>query len=219
MPRSRDAKEWRPDSFGQEMIDKMTNLILVTERCAAELRSFDFPSIKRLWAQVLADFQGDPVKYPSSMPNDNDVEGRKQFRMKCEAICFPPKSELPRSPEDIIMMYFAAHAGLQSITSQDLSTHPYGGEIDYRAGLQVLKELKGQAAYDAAVEFDNNLREKPLDLVHETFSCRDNGKTVEYTVVDCMTTMVSGDEYLVLQSREGQKKQVTMQEFYEMRVD
>ncbi len=100
MPRSSDAKEWRPDALGQEMIDRMANFIIVAERCAAQLRSFNFPSIERLWAQVQADFQGDPVKYPAVMADHDDVESRKQFQMKCEAICFPPKSRPPRSPEE-----------------------------------------------------------------------------------------------------------------------
>ncbi len=84
-----------------------------------------------------------------------------------------------------------------------------------------LRALEGQAGYDVAVEFDDNLHDKLIDLLHETIRCRDKttGKTVEYTVVDCVTSMVSGDEYFVLQSREGQKKQVTAQEFYEMRID
>jgi len=34
-------------------------------------------------------------------------------------------------------MMFAAYAGLQCTMSQDLAMHPYAGEIDYRANLQV----------------------------------------------------------------------------------
>ena len=82
------------------MIDRMAKFIIVAEHCAAQLRSFNFPSIERLWAQVQGDFQGDPVKCPAVMADYNDVESRKQFQMKCEAICFPPKSRPPRSPKE-----------------------------------------------------------------------------------------------------------------------
>ena len=130
-------------------------------------------------------------------------------------------------------MTFAAHAGLQSLTSQDIVDHPYRGEIDYRARLQmcvvfnsfffehsfILRSEQGQAGYDAAVEFDNNLRDKPFDLLHETIHCHDKtlGKIVECTVVDCGTSVLSGD-YFVLQDGQGRKKQVTADELHEMRV-
>jgi hypothetical protein len=83
-----------------------------------------------------------------------------------------------------------------------------------------IKVLEGQAAYDRAVEFDNNLRDTPFDLLHETVNCRDKttGEIVEYTVVDYITSALSG-EYFVLEDGEGQTKQVTVQEFYEMRTD
>jgi hypothetical protein len=35
-----------------------------------------------------------------------------------------------------IRVTFAANAGIQSITSQDLVGHPYAGEIEYRANIQ-----------------------------------------------------------------------------------
>jgi hypothetical protein len=34
-------------------------------------------------------------------------------------------------------MIFAAQAGMQSLMAEDLFMHPYHGEIDYRANLQV----------------------------------------------------------------------------------
>jgi len=55
---------------------------------------------------------------------------------------------------------FAAYAGLQGISSQYLSTHPYGGEINYRANLEALRELKGQAGYDAAIKYETNAPNK-----------------------------------------------------------
>ena len=100
MPRSEDAKQWKPDTFGQDMIERITNYVIVAEQCAEHLRSFDFPDIKQLWAQVQTDFLADPVKYPSVMAEINDLEGRQKFQLKCRAICFPPNSELPRSPTE-----------------------------------------------------------------------------------------------------------------------
>jgi hypothetical protein len=60
MPRPNHAKQWIPDAYGQEMIDKITKYVLVTEKCAAHLRSIDFADVQRLWAQVLAEFHDDP---------------------------------------------------------------------------------------------------------------------------------------------------------------
>ena len=100
MPRSNDAKKWQPDPSSQDLIDKMAKFLIVAERAAEHLRTLNFLSTKELWVQVQADFQGDPVKYPTVMVPQHDIEGRKQFQMKCEAICFPPESELPCCPEE-----------------------------------------------------------------------------------------------------------------------
>jgi hypothetical protein len=92
MPRSKKAQQWQPDAFEQDMIDRIANYIVVAERCAAHLRSFDFPSVEGLWAQVQADFQANTAKFPSVMAEHNDAKGRKQFQLRCQAIRFPPKS-------------------------------------------------------------------------------------------------------------------------------
>jgi len=78
----------------------MTKFTLVVERSAAHLHSFNFPFIKELWPKVQADFLDDSVKYPTVMAYDHDIVGRKQFKMKCETICFPPESKPPCSPEE-----------------------------------------------------------------------------------------------------------------------
>jgi len=80
-----------------------------------------------------------------------------------------------------------------------------------------MKEVAGQAGYDAAVKFDDNLHEEPLDLLYQTFNCKNKilNTVVEYTVVDYARSVVSGDEYFVIQDMEGQKKQVTKQELSE----
>jgi hypothetical protein len=66
------------------------------------------------------------------------------------------------------------------------------------------KELGNQKAYNAAVQFDHNMCDKPIDLLHETIHCQDgpSGHITEYTVVDCGTSVVSGD-YFVLQDVQG----------------
>jgi len=100
--------------------------------------------------------------------------------------------------------------------------HPYGGEMDYRASLQVLK-LNGQAGYDAAVEFDRNASNKPanklFDLVFETIECRDKltGGIKKYTVIDHGTSVLKGD-YYVLRDDEGREEQVTAQKLSEMNI-
>jgi len=101
MPRSQDAKQWQPDAFEQDMIDQIANYAIIAERCSAHLRSLDIPAVNCLWSQVQADFLADPVKYPSALAQQNDIEGRRQFQLKCKAICFPPKSAPPStSPEE-----------------------------------------------------------------------------------------------------------------------
>jgi len=165
MPRSTAAKQWQPDTFEQDMIDKITAYAVVAERSAAHLRSFHFPDVERLWARVQADFQGDAVKYPSVMADGNDEEGRERFRVKCRVMCFPLKP--PSRPEECvpslltasalftysamwcpsyILMIFAANAALQSLTTQDLDMHPYEGEINYRANLQVWVHIRHPSA-------------------------------------------------------------------------
>jgi hypothetical protein len=100
MPRSNAAKQWKPNAAEQGMIDKFARFIAVAEVAAQHLRSLDFPDLEQVWARVQADFQSDPVKYPSQMASNNDAQGRKEFRMKYEAICFPGPERLPRSPEE-----------------------------------------------------------------------------------------------------------------------
>jgi hypothetical protein len=98
MPCSNKAKNWKPDAFGEEMINRTVKLILVAERCGAHLRSLNSPFLSQLWAEVQADFVGDTLKYPSIMAVQSDAEGRKQFRIKYEAICFPTNP--PHRPEE-----------------------------------------------------------------------------------------------------------------------
>lgn len=100
MPRYNHAKKWKPDQSSQDLIDKMARFLIVAERSAAHLRTLDFSSTKELWVQVQAAFQNDPMKYPVIMAPQDDTEGRKQFQMKCEAICFPPETEQPCCPEE-----------------------------------------------------------------------------------------------------------------------
>jgi hypothetical protein len=99
--RSNDARTWQPDTSGQELIDRVANLKVVSERCSRHLRSLDdVPARDKLWRQLQTDFLGDPDKYPAAMANLGDKEGRAHFRSKYEAICFPPESAEPRSPEE-----------------------------------------------------------------------------------------------------------------------
>jgi hypothetical protein len=84
------------------MIDRIANYVIVAERYAAHLCSFNFPNIEQLWVQVQADFLANPVKYPSTMAAQNNVEGRKQFQLKCQAICFLLKLEPPHNPEECV---------------------------------------------------------------------------------------------------------------------
>ena len=101
MPRPKAAMEWKPDASEQAMIGKLAAYVVVAERCTRHLRSFNF-SDAELWAQVQADFLANP-KYPAVVADQDDAEGRKQFQLKCQAICFPPKSEPPRSPEECVL--------------------------------------------------------------------------------------------------------------------
>ncbi|KIM91631.1 hypothetical protein PILCRDRAFT_810916 [Piloderma croceum F 1598] len=104
-------------------------------------------------------------------------------------------------------MYFAAVAGLQG-TTQNLLSHPHAGEINRIANLP-------SSGYDAAVEYNNNLRDKPSNLLETTIHCSDMSGVVEYFVADCGTSVFSGD-YFVLEDR---KKHVTAEELHRVRVN
>jgi hypothetical protein len=65
MPCPDDAKNWQPDAVVQGLIERLADLTVVSERCAAHLRSFDSPTLNQLWATVQAEFRADPVRYPS----------------------------------------------------------------------------------------------------------------------------------------------------------
>ena len=102
MQRPDDAKNWQPDSSGQDAINRMANFLVVAERCSAHLRLYNQSTIKPLWDEVRAEFQGDPAKYPVFLANDNDMEGKKHFQMKCEALCF---SEEPKIPKELVIIF------------------------------------------------------------------------------------------------------------------
>lgn len=81
-----------------------------------------------------------------------------------------------------------------------------------------MSRLRGHpAVYDLADEScDDKLHLRPIEHLSETVRCLDGaGNTVEYVVVDCLTSTVSGEEFVVLEDGEGQKKQITESEFYE----
>jgi len=100
MPRTDAAKNWQPSASDQKLIDRMTNYLIVAERCLLKLRTLDDSRVQTLWLELQAVFEGDRVKYPSAMAAQNDVNGRNEFLAKCQAICFPPPSRAPRSPEE-----------------------------------------------------------------------------------------------------------------------
>jgi hypothetical protein len=100
MLRSDAAKQWNPDAFGRAMIDLVARLLILSERSSQHLRSLSFPGVKQLWERIRADFQNSPAQYPSVMADINDIEGRRQFREKWEAICFSQQS--PSSPEQCV---------------------------------------------------------------------------------------------------------------------
>jgi len=96
--RTNNAKEWQPNTDEKEIIDKIAKFVIVSEHSTAYLHFNKFPEIEKLWLKVQAEFLGNPAKYPAHMAEDLDVEGRKKFLVKCEAMCFPPTP--PLSPEE-----------------------------------------------------------------------------------------------------------------------
>jgi hypothetical protein len=98
MPRTKNTKNWTPDAFEQKIIDKFAAYAVAAERCAQRLRGYDFAEVERLWGIVQTEFNSNPSKYPCVMAPQNDLEGRRQFHAKCEAICFPAKP--PSRPEE-----------------------------------------------------------------------------------------------------------------------
>ncbi|KAM6497055.1 hypothetical protein JOM56_007528 [Amanita muscaria] len=218
MPRTDDAKNWQPSASDQNLIDRMTEYLILADRCLMKLRDDKF-HVKTLWLELQAVFQSDPVKYPSAMAAQNDANGRRDFLAKCQAICFPPPSMVPHSPEDYILMYFSAVASLQCQASQKLRSHPYAEEIDYRANLGSLRALGGEHTVNRAIESENDLGDRPWNLLDEKIRCRDGGprKITEYTVVDCGTSAFNGD-FVILEDGQGCRKQITTTEFDDIRL-
>jgi hypothetical protein len=108
--------------------------------------------LKQLWAEFQADFMGNPIKHPSKMANQSDVEGRQQYY---DAICFPPESQPPHSPEeDVTIFTFLAPSLLW-----------FPSYINAR-------EIRGQSADDAAVEPKDSPCNGPFDLIFERLSTR-----------------------------------------------
>jgi hypothetical protein len=117
---------------------------------------------------------------------------------------YQPTSLITRHPS-YISIIFAAQAGLQSLSMQDLDKHPFEGEISYRAGLQTsvgsstfppfdtlfrFKALGNQEAYDAAVQFDLNMRDTPIDLLHEMIRCRMSHQVISQNTLSSIVVLV-----------------------------
>ena len=77
--------------------------------------------------------------------------------------------------------------------------------------------LGGDRISHSAVEFEHDLHDKPLNLLHEKIRRRDgkSHNTIEYTIVDCGTSTLNGD-YVVLEDEQGGRKQISTPEFYEI---
>ena len=78
MPRTDDAKNWQPSDSDQKLIDRMTDYLVVAERCLSELRKFDASYVQGLWLELQLVFYGDRVKYPSAMAAQDDIKGKRQ---------------------------------------------------------------------------------------------------------------------------------------------
>jgi hypothetical protein len=100
MSRTDAAKNWQPSASDQKLIDRMTDYLIVAERCLLELRTLNASHVQALWLELQAVFQGDRVKYPSVMAAQNDTKGMRDLLAKSQAIYFPPPSSAPRSPKE-----------------------------------------------------------------------------------------------------------------------
>jgi hypothetical protein len=60
----------------------------------------------------------------------------------------------------------------------------------------------------------------PVKLIDKNISCRDkrSGLVVDYLVIDYMKSAVGGGEYFLLENQQGQRKNVTADELWEIRV-
>jgi hypothetical protein len=92
------AKKWTPSTSEQDIMDKLAAYYILARHCARKLREVEEAFRAMLYDQLKVVFMNDPVKYPSAMPNVNDVKGEKEFLGKCDAICFP--SSPPCTPEE-----------------------------------------------------------------------------------------------------------------------
>jgi hypothetical protein len=100
MPRSLAAQNWKPNPTEQQMIDKMAKYLILAEQISGQLQKLKPSIVQQLYDQLSVVFTGDPVKYPSAFAAMGDKRGREKFAARCHAICFPPASKLPRTPEE-----------------------------------------------------------------------------------------------------------------------
>jgi len=218
MLRSNAAKQWKPDPPGKLLMERIIRYDLAAQRASQHLRLCDQHVLQPTWDQTQAEFQGDPIRYPSVMAPVENPKERKSFQLKCEKFCFP-ESRAHLEDRDYVLMYFAAQAGMQSLFAQDCREHPYGAEIEYRANAHVVKLSREAGDFDSTAASNNPLPPKPIALLDAKIRCRNgSGRIVECTVVDCGTSAINGD-YYVLEDIDGMKRQVTADELHEIRVD
>ncbi|KAF8523585.1 hypothetical protein JB92DRAFT_3110019 [Gautieria morchelliformis] len=193
------------------LVDTMVDYNLVAETCLAKLRTFHKPTVKGLWADTQKIFMGDPIKYPSAMPPRNDPVAREQFRSKCKAFCSLLSSNLPATPEDDLMIFFVAMAGMQYTLEIDMDEHPHGSRLGSIANREMNKKL---SILTATKEYKCLTADDPINLIDMEISCRDKGSDLitHYTVADYLGSTVGADSYFVLVDDEGQKKFVTVED-------
>ena len=77
--------------------------------------------------------------------------------------------------------------------------------------------LGGEHCSNATVEFEQDLHDKPLNLLHKKVCWLDgrSQRITEYTIVDCGTSVLNGN-YVVLEDGQGGRKQITGAEFHEI---
>jgi len=201
------------------LVETIVNYDVVAERCAANLRQYDRTLVDQLWAEGQGIFMGNPAKYPVITALQHNTDGKNRFRAKCQELCFPQESNKPRSPQEYIMMYFGAAAGMQA-AYQDADEYPHRQDLCRIAKARSVELHSAQLDPDAADEPDNYGDEDPSELIDQKIRCRDKrlGRVMECVIVDYINSLVGGD-YFVLEDGQGKRRNITPEELEEIRLD
>ncbi|KIL60796.1 hypothetical protein M378DRAFT_26384 [Amanita muscaria Koide BX008] len=121
------------------------------------------------------------------------------------------------------MMYFGAIAGMH-LATEEADEYPHRNDLCAIANERSMKILDDQLDQDPEDELEDDdeidkTRQEIAELIDQHISCRDkrSGKIIKYVVVDYINSLIAGD-YVVLEDRQGRRRNVTLEQLLEIRV-